>query len=189
MIQAYRDKLRGLVSSGRLAHSGLVLHRLLPGHPERDDKRGEPDPRGVLLKAACDAQGNARDVYRHAFVRRNGWLRELSEQGTRPTHTGAPPRGPVITSFSLATPGGTRLIIGLGGESPLETGLTLHHTFGVPIIPGSAIKGLAAHYCDQVFGDLPNGQELHSRVEFTDETGKPRVRTGKQFLAEWHCSA
>jgi len=34
----------------------------------------------------------------------------------------------------------------------LETGISLHHTYGVPIIPGSALKGLASHYCHQVWG-------------------------------------
>jgi len=38
----------------------------------------------------------------------------------------------------------------LGTASVLETGIRLHHTYGVPIIPGSALKGLTAHYCDQV---------------------------------------
>jgi len=44
------------------------------------------------------------------------------------------------------------MIVGLGGENVLETGITLHHTYGVPIIPGSALKGLAAHYAAQVWG-------------------------------------
>jgi CRISPR-associated protein Cmr6 len=39
-----------------------------------------------------------------------------------------------------------RLSVGLGGESVLETAITLHHTYGVPYIPGSALKGLAANY-------------------------------------------
>ena len=54
----------------------------------------------------------------------------------------------------LATPErDSRLIVGLGSENVLETGIRLHHTYGMPIIPGSALKGLAAHYCDQVWGD------------------------------------
>ncbi|HMN29142.1 MAG TPA: type III-B CRISPR module RAMP protein Cmr6, partial [Caldilineaceae bacterium] len=39
-----------------------------------------------------------------------------------------------------------RMVIGLGDESVIETAITLHHTYGVPMIPGSALKGLAAHY-------------------------------------------
>jgi len=35
------------------------------------------------------------------------------------------------------------LVVGLGAESVLETSLTLHRIYGYPIIPGSALKGLA----------------------------------------------
>ena len=36
----------------------------------------------------------------------------------------------------------SRLIVGLGAEHPLETSITLHHIFGIPYIPGSALKGV-----------------------------------------------
>ncbi len=39
-----------------------------------------------------------------------------------------------------------RMVLGLGGEGVLETSLTLHRTYGVPYIPGSALKGLASRY-------------------------------------------
>ena len=39
-----------------------------------------------------------------------------------------------------------RLAAGLGGESVIENGLTLHHTYGVPVIPGSSLKGTARAY-------------------------------------------
>ena len=42
-----------------------------------------------------------------------------------------------------------RMIIGLGDESVLETSVTLHRTYGIPYIPGSALKGLAASYIRQ----------------------------------------
>lgn len=40
----------------------------------------------------------------------------------------------------------TRLVVGLGSESTLETAITLHRNYGVPFIPGSALKGLARAY-------------------------------------------
>jgi CRISPR type III-B/RAMP module RAMP protein Cmr6 len=46
----------------------------------------------------------------------------------------------------------SRLIVGLGSENVLETGIRLHHTYGLPLIPGSALKGLASHFCDTVWG-------------------------------------
>ncbi len=39
-----------------------------------------------------------------------------------------------------------RLIVGLGSNTALETGLTLHSLYGLPIIPGSALKGLTRAY-------------------------------------------
>ena len=39
-----------------------------------------------------------------------------------------------------------RMVVGLGGETVLETDLTLHHIYGIPFIPGSALKGLTRGY-------------------------------------------
>ena len=39
-----------------------------------------------------------------------------------------------------------RMVMGLGGESILETDITLHHLYGFPSIPGSALKGLTRAY-------------------------------------------
>ena len=39
-----------------------------------------------------------------------------------------------------------RLIVGLGNESVYETSITLHHIYGIPYIPGSAIKGVVRSY-------------------------------------------
>jgi CRISPR-associated protein Cmr6 len=36
----------------------------------------------------------------------------------------------------------SRLVVGLGSGHVLETSLTLHHLFGIPYIPGSALKGV-----------------------------------------------
>lgn len=43
-----------------------------------------------------------------------------------------------------------RMFIGMGEANPLEAGITLHHTYGVPFIPGSAIKGVLHHYAYEV---------------------------------------
>lgn len=39
-----------------------------------------------------------------------------------------------------------RLIVGLGNESVYETSITLHHTYGIPYIPGQAVKGVARNW-------------------------------------------
>lgn len=47
----------------------------------------------------------------------------------------------------------TRMIVGLGVEAVIETSIALHHTYGVPYIPGSALKGLAAMYARRYLGE------------------------------------
>ena len=38
------------------------------------------------------------------------------------------------------------LIAGLGSPNVLETGLTFNPTYGIPMLPGSSVKGITAHY-------------------------------------------
>ena len=56
-----------------------------------------------------------------------------------------------------------RLIIGLGGEHVLETNMTLHHIYGIPYIPGSAVKGVLRHWWFQ---------ELQEEKEFINDKGE-----------------
>ena len=42
-----------------------------------------------------------------------------------------------------------RMVVGLGRESVLETDLTLHSLYGMPYVPGSALKGLTRAYVTQ----------------------------------------
>lgn len=46
-----------------------------------------------------------------------------------------------------------RLIVGIGHESVYETSITLHHIYGIPYIPGQAVKGVARSWIiTEVFG-------------------------------------
>lgn len=47
-----------------------------------------------------------------------------------------------------------RLVLGLGGVHPQETSMILHHTCGVPYIPGSAIKGVTRHWAVMKFAEV-----------------------------------
>jgi CRISPR-associated protein Cmr6 len=53
----------------------------------------------------------------------------------------------------------SRLLVGHGTQSPTEVGLTTHRTWGVPVVPGTALKGLLSHYVDAVYG--PRDPKLH----------------------------
>ena len=78
----------------------------------------------------------------------------------------------------------TRVLVGLGVDSALDTGLTIHHTYGMPYIPGSALKGLAASFARRRLGpdwlpDSPNYLELFGTqeqsgvVDFLDALMRP----------------
>lgn len=54
---------------------------------------------------------------------------------------------PDILAFNLTTR--TRLIVNHGAESILDNSIALHTYYGFPIIPGSAIKGVARHFCEE----------------------------------------
>jgi CRISPR-associated protein Cmr6 len=58
---------------------------------------------------------------------------------------------PWCTSKALTT--ADRLFIGLGSASVLEFGIDLHHTYGLPYIPGSGIKGVCAAYANKILGE------------------------------------
>ncbi len=48
--------------------------------------------------------------------------------------------------FPFPFPLSWRMVIGLGGTHPQETSMTLHHIYGIPYIPGSAVKGVTRHW-------------------------------------------
>lgn len=102
------------------------------------DRNGGRKPEEIAgLLTAVEAAGKdhgLRALYTVAFER---WRSNLSGEG--------------YSAFELATLGYLR--VGAGSDNALEFSLRLHPLYGVPIIPGSAIKGLAAHYCHEVWGD------------------------------------
>lgn len=104
------------------------------------DKAAHPTARRDLFDAMCQSLDKSESVYQAAYRRQSTSLQNPKAEGF------------------FNTKG--RMVIGLGGENVLETGLTLHHTYGTPLIPGTALKGLASHYCDQVWGARDQGEEF-----------------------------
>jgi len=71
----------------------------------------------------------------------------------------------------------SRLVVGLGNPNPSENGLTFHHVYGFPMIPGSAQKGLCAHYVkdfegksetDPIYQEIFGGKIQKGKVIFLD---------------------
>jgi CRISPR-associated protein Cmr6 len=132
-MQSRRDILQH-VSIQPTAHAGLWLDKYLMEQPVEG---GENAKSGHFKDIA---EKPIPDAYRILFTR---WKQLLEQAGA-------------VTREAQAQ---GRLAIGLGGESVLETSITLHRTYGVPYIPGSALKGLTARYARNRLEEQTWGQD------------------------------
>jgi CRISPR-associated protein Cmr6 len=153
-MHSCRNALAGLALSSA-QNAGLILARYLKNQKQAGNNAGE-EARSELLEAArkTAGNGNVQKLYKAAFERRQRFL------------------GGVRKTFHLTG----RMIVGLGSFNVLETGLTLNPLYGTPFIPGSALKGLAAHYCSVVWGlDADSGfkgPERDAKGNITNPSGK-----------------
>ena len=121
-------------------HAGLWLDKYITSQD-----RSDTESRSQLVQAISDIREPA--IYKAFYQRWSAMLDPLYH----------------AVAHEAATLG--RIIIGLGNESVLETSLTLHRTYGVPYIPGSALKGVAASYVRQYLSDestWQTGGEAHT---------------------------
>lgn len=70
-----------------------------------------------------------------------------------------------------------RMVVGLGGESVHETSMTLHHVYGIPYIPGTALKGITrdiaiAELCDEIDEELDVMDALLSLSDISEVTNE-----------------
>lgn len=143
-------------------HPGLWLDK----YALADNGRLEAPQKARTIREAAGIK--LRDGYRRVFERR--------EQSF--TMAGC-------LCFDVEAEG--RIAIGLGAKGVLENGLTLEHTWGVPILPGSALKGLAAAAARKLVGpgcrdwsadgasyrELFGTTELSGCVDFHDAWWRP----------------
>lgn len=111
---------------------------------------------GLFLNKFCPDAQSLKDLKsnnaRSAFY--NGWIRLASGHPAAHAKALIERRAAMmkdlkqhqeVSSRDLIGKVVWRLIIGMGNPNPLETSLTLHPQYGVPLIPGSAVKGLTRH--------------------------------------------
>jgi CRISPR-associated protein Cmr6 len=125
-----RNDLVGAYRDAKFAHPGLLIQRGLAVY-NKDD----PAEKNSHLARICNIP--ADPFYQNAYQR---WQ----------TLTADPQR---FTALVLKIE--TRLYIGLTGGGMLETGCAIHHTYGVPYIPGSSLKGIV----QQTIRQTPFGQK------------------------------
>ncbi len=126
-MPSVRERLQGLILED-CSHPFLAFERLIPdNHAEADGKRVHQ------IKALQRSMPPAlMEAYERAFRLRNASLKGF---------TGGV-QGAVTRFFSLPVQG--RLAAGLGNASVLENGLSMNHTYGLPYLPGTGLKGMAS---------------------------------------------
>jgi CRISPR-associated protein Cmr6 len=128
-MSSRRSSLAGLTQRAA-QHPGLWLDKYISGYAR--PATGETPQAAVIREVCAIPEPDGYDL----FYRR--W-----EQSIRQVE-----RVQVRYARALG-----RLAVGLGAESVLETSIALHRTYGLPYIPGSALKGLAAAYAHQRLDD------------------------------------
>jgi CRISPR-associated protein Cmr6 len=123
---------------GEASHAGHAIHRLL-----LQKEQGKEDDQKKRLKSIVALP--VSDAYAAAFTR---WEECVTQHARNVAEAEKVLPEPIpeekrtaCVKLSATTRG--PLAVGLGNPSPYEVGLTLHHTYGVPYLPGSALKGLA----------------------------------------------
>jgi CRISPR-associated protein Cmr6 len=137
---SYRDHLASLyekekelidIHQNKDTNAGLWLDKYLTDQ-DRTDLKDRESAKGSNRAALVDAVAKipTHEAYRQFYQR---WKLLLDNAGAK------------IREAKVKG----RMIVGLGDESVLEISIALHHTYGIPYIPGSALKGLAASYTRQ----------------------------------------
>lgn len=119
-----RDALRPHYHRAHDAHPGLLIQRGLEVHDE-DDKEAKTQH----IRRICAIPASA--FYQNAFQR---W-RQVTSNALR------------FNQLELALE--SRLFIGLTGGGMLETGCAISHSYGMPYIPGSSLKGVVRAHVSQ----------------------------------------
>lgn len=122
MVALMRKSLRELYKTADSAHLGLLIQRGLDEHNAQDAEAKTKHIENVCARTVSD------EFYRHAYQR---W-KSATEDAQR------------FRQVTLALE--SRLFIGLAGGGALETGCAISHSYGMPYIPGSSVKGVVSHH-------------------------------------------
>lgn len=181
MTQAIRSDLENL-DLKKAAHAGLILQRYLKVKKGTQNGEQAIEAGGKHHDTVIGAYRNTAELSKAALKR---WEQSFSHGETC--------AGTIFRTEN-------RLVCGLGIASPTETGLALHHTYGIPYIPGSSLKGLASNYCIGVLGKTDPGftrggetfnilfgdTESEGHITFHDAWIRPGGTIHKDILTPHH---
>ena len=176
-VKARRSVLESLKPTAE-THAGLLLQRYLTAHKPKQRDNAQDTPEEQLLEQARVIA--ASKVYRAAFQRWRQFAQQMPAGCER-----------ICFTVQAAAP----IAIGLGDASPLEVGIRLHHTYGMPLLPASALKGLCRRVArllkhenklsddaiDALFGFSREKQAAAGAVVFYDAWYVPRCENDTPF--------
>ena len=158
-ISLMRESLKKLIS-GNLedAHAGLLMQRGLPEW-DKDDKQAKAGLIQKIAKIPAPALEES-SLYALAFKR---WVQATSDTG----------RFAALTADISG-----RLYTGLNSAGALETGISTSHTYGMPLIAGSSVKGIARSHAESLGLD-----KAYLDVLFGDDSDSGSLKAGALV---WH---
>lgn len=145
---AYENRIRGKLRGS--ANPGLAFERYLPSDGEagggHDTKEKAKAAQIAFLDGVCGDSQGPDSLYGKAYIRWRGHLDATATALPEPASEGeaAHELCPHLGRAELACT--DRLLIGMGNKMGMEVGLTFSRTYGMPVIPGSALKGLCRRY-------------------------------------------
>jgi len=164
--QPSRRERLSKITATQSEHAGLWFERMLPAIPRKGDERrasGEGDqPPPQAAHIAETARIPVAKPYDAAFTRWRAALEDRAEQ----LHIASSAPGAPAYSLELreAMVIG-RMAVGLGADGVLETAISLQRSYGLPQIPGSALKGTAAAYAHRHLDEhWRKGSAAHSEL-------------------------
>ena len=158
-MQLMRNHLKQIFPRVNDAHAGLLMQRGLT-----DWEESEKPIKAQLINTIANV--TASDLYLLAF---NRWLDTTHEEGNDNFATIA------------ATVDG-RLFTGLSLGGTLETGATTHHTYGMPMLAGSSVKGAVRSYTEHLFAE--RNQDGTLQFEKADNTNKIIIKEDKKQILD-----
>lgn len=162
MTTLLRKSMEQIVRNTRSAHAGLLLTR---GLAEFANGQGNDNGsrKGELIDRLCELPAPA--LYGLAYAR---W-KQVTLDNNRFRHYCAKVQG--------------RLFIGLATGGAMETGVTTQHSYGMPMIPGSSVKGAARAYAKAIGVPAEYRAVLFGEDDDSAEAGKRLAGAGSLV---WH---
>jgi len=150
------------LGEGSVKNFSLKLNRLIFIYEDKignlSSKKSPPDKNGRTRQEVIPSHKTGKEIAEVGKIANRIW--HIAQKTT------------TINPKKILLQPQWRFASGLGGESVYETGITLHHVYGIPYIPSSSVKGVVRSWI--ISQKYDNKEELAIRDEwFIDLFGCP----------------